>query len=122
MCFSGAVSLILQQLRCFTKVNKCFLSVFVHSKTYVAPFHGRRSQLQSGQKGRVSNDLRVSIGDSHSSCRRPFQTLGPTTENAWFCLAGIRVWANGSARTPFSAQRRAQIYPGPPTLAETEIY
>ena len=34
----------------------------------------------------------------------PFQTTGPTTEKARFCIVAVR--ANGTRSTPFSAERR----------------
>ena|SRR5688572_32142845 len=39
-----------------------------------------------------------------SSWGRSFQTTGPTTEKAWFCIVAVR--ANGTKSTPFSAERR----------------
>src|SRR6218665_1342344 len=48
---------------------------------------------------------------------RSFQTLGPATENARFCMDAGR--ANGTTRT-LSQQSEALGYLGPPTLADRD--
>src|SRR5688572_27490145 len=54
------------------------------------------------------------LGNRRSSRGRLFQTLGPTTENARFCMVAVR--ANGTATTP-SQQSGGSDYPEPPTPA-----
>ena len=56
------------------------------------------------------------LGKRCSSWGRSFQTIGPATENARFCIAAVR--ANVTTRTPPWAGRRDRL-PGPPTRADS---
>jgi len=60
---------------------------------FIVPLQGNYSEMlptPSQAKGKVSNGHKISVhdlGNRHSSRGKPFQTLGPTTENAQLCRA-----------------------------------
>src|SRR6218665_2374710 len=48
--------------------------------------------------------LETILGNNRSAKDSPFQSEGPTTEKARFCI--IAVWAKGTRRRPCSVERR----------------
>ena len=82
---------------------------FIHSRIYIALLQGDYSEALptlAWQKRTVlslikKNVLVITPASRRSSCGSPFQTTGPITEKALFCIVAVR--ANGTKSNPFCA-------------------